>query len=82
MQAEAMFASQGQTEEFARKRTQIGAGGAGWHAKTQYAEGFVRSEIETLSCITVSEWSMMHATLPSMDHIRHLAGELMLTPEI
>ncbi len=82
MQAEAMFDSQGQTEAFARRRTERGAGSSGWHAKTQYAEGFVRSEIETLSCITVPEWSMMYATRPSMDHIRHIAGELMLTPEI
>ena len=82
MQAEAMFDSQGQTETFARKRVERGAGSSGWYAKTRYAEGFVRSEIETLPCITVPEWSMMYATRPSMDHIRHIAGELMLTPEI
>ena len=82
MEAEAMFDSQGQSAEFARKRTELGAGGTGWHAKTQYAEGFVREQIETLPCITVSAWHMLQATGSNMDLMRHRAGEIMLTPEI
>ena len=80
-QAEALFASQGQDEAFARVRVETGAGGPGWHARTQYAEGFVRSHVETLPCIEVSEWDMIHATASSRDLIRHRSGEIMLTPE-
>ena len=82
MQAEALFDSQGQDETFARLRIEKQVGNAGWCAKTQYAEGFVREEIETLPCITVSEWDMLRATGPNLDLMRHRAGEIMLTPEI
>jgi LmbE family N-acetylglucosaminyl deacetylase len=81
-QAETLFASQGQDEAFARVRVETGAGSAGWNARTQYAEGFVRAQIETLSCIEVTEWDIIHATVPSKELIRHRSGELMLTPEI
>ena len=82
MQAEGLFASQGQDDTFARLRIEKQVGNAGWCAKTQYAEGFVREQIETLSCITVSEWDMLRATGSNMDMMRHRAGEIMLTPEI
>lgn len=81
-QAEALFASQGQDEAFARVRVETGAGGPGWHARTQYAEGFVRSQTPTVSCLEVNEWDLMHATLPSRDLIAHRSGVMMLTPEI
>ena len=82
MQAEGLFASQGQDDTFARLRIEKQVGNAGWCAKTQYAEGFVREQIETLPCITVSAWHMLQATGSNMDLMRHRAGEIMLTPEI
>ena len=81
LQAEALFLSQGQNEAFARVCVERGAGASGWYARTQYAEAFVREHVETLPCITVPAWSMHQAYGSQIDHIQHLSGELMLTPD-
>ena len=73
--AEALFKSQGQTEAFARKRIDIGAGSMGWAARTQYAEAFVRSQVETLPCIEVPQWSLQLASGSRIEHLKHIAGE-------
>lgn len=80
-QAEALFASQGQNEAFARVRVETGAGGQGWHARTQYAEGFVKTTTPTIPSIEINEWDAMHATLASKDLIAHRSGEITISPE-
>ena len=79
--AESLFRSQGQTEAFARRRVEIGAGSLGWWAKTQYAEGFVRAEPETLSCLDVTAWAKRNATASRIDQLRYRGGETKLKVE-
>ena len=54
IEAEKMFETQGHTEEFARKRLEIGGGQFGWHAKVAYAEPFVRAQQTVQTHLTVS----------------------------
>ena len=82
VQAEAMFASQGQDEAFARKRVTTGAEKMGWTARTRCAEAFVRAEVETLGCIEVSEWGLVLATRSHRELMKHRLEEITLTPEI
>ena len=74
VRAETLFASQGQFEEFARKRVEIGAGTAGWYAQVAYAEGFVRAEAETLGELRVPELALLRAEEPRQDSLRRKSG--------
>ncbi len=74
VQAETLFESQGQFEEFARKRVEIGAGEAGWYAQVAYAEGFVRAEAETLAELHVPELALRRAEEPTRDRLRRKSG--------
>ena len=74
VQAETLFASQGQFEEFARKRVEIGAGTAGWYAQVAYAEGFVRAEAETLGELRVPELALLRAEEPRQESLRRKSG--------
>ena len=69
-----MFESQGQFEEFARKRVEIGAGSAGWHAHVGYAEGFVRAEPEVLTELRVPGMALRRAEEPRETGLRRMAG--------
>ena len=74
VRAETLFASQGQFEEFARKRVEIGAGTAGWYAQVAYAEGFVRAEAETLAELHVPELALRRAEEPRREKLRRKSG--------
>lgn len=74
--AETLFASQSQTETFAKKRVEIGAGTMGWSAHVEYAEGYVRAEPEVLPRITVSEHALQQASEPRQNQLKRVAGEL------
>jgi LmbE family N-acetylglucosaminyl deacetylase len=63
MKAEALFDSQGQTPEFARKRVQIGAGHCGWFAHTAYAEGWVRQGPEVSRYLTITDDDLEQAEM-------------------
>jgi len=76
VQAEILFRSQGHTEAFARKRIEIGAGNMGWHAGTQYAEGFVRAAPELLPRLIVPESALRRASEPRKNHLKRLVGKL------
>ena len=76
VQAEILFASQGHTEAFAKKRIEISAGHMGWYSGTGYAEGFVRAVPELLPEIRVPEAALRRATRPRGDQLRRVAGEL------
>ena len=75
VQAEILFASQGHTEAFARKRVEISAGHMGWYSGTGYAEGFVRAAPELLPEIRVPEAALRRAAGPRRDQLRRIAGE-------
>ena len=81
VQAECMFKTQGQSDEFARYRVEISAGGTGWWGRTNYAEGFVRAEPETLPCLPVSAWAKVRATASRVDQLQHRAGQVKLGPQ-
>ena len=74
VQAETLFESQGQFEEFARKRVEIGSGTAGWYAQVSYAEGFVRAEAEVLGELRVPELALRRAEEPRLDRLRRKSG--------
>ena len=74
IEAEVMFESQGQFDEFARKRVEIGAGSAGWHAHVGYAEAFVRAEPEVLPDLRVPETALRRAEEPREAGLRRMAG--------
>ena len=74
IEAETLFESQGQFDEFARKRVEIGAGSAGWSARVGYAEGFVRAEPEVLQELHVPEIALRRAEEPREAGLRRLAG--------
>jgi LmbE family N-acetylglucosaminyl deacetylase len=76
VQAEMLFKSQSQTEAFARKRVEIGAGTMGWSAHTAYAEGFVRAEPEVLPSIIVPHTALARAAGLREDQLKRVAGEL------
>ena len=74
VRAETLFESQGQFEEFARKRVEIGAGTAGWYAQVSYAEGFVRADAEVLGELHVPELALRRAEEPRQDRLRRKSG--------
>lgn len=61
---EKMFETLGHTEEFARKRLEIGAGHWGWHARVASPEPFVRARRTVQTHLTVSEHDLRAATKP------------------
>ena len=75
IQAEVLFATQGHTEAFARKRIEVDAGRAGWVSGTQYAEGFVRREPDLFDDLPVPPRVLEKARGKRMDHIRQISGE-------
>ena len=74
VQAEAQYASQGQSPAFARKRVEVGAGHTGWAAGTLYAEGFVREGAELQSRIVISEQTLQKALDTEAQHLDKLVG--------
>ena len=76
VQAEAMFASQAQSETFARKRVEVSTGNQGWRAGTEYAEGFVRAGPDVLPHIEVPDFALVRAREPRQNHLKRIAGEL------
>ena len=76
VEAEVLFATQGHTEAFARKRIEISAGRDGWNCGTQYAEGFVRSNPDLLDRLPVPDRALQKARGKRMDHLRRVSGEL------
>ena len=76
VQAEALFATQGHTEAFARKRIEVDAGRAGWVCGTQYAEGFVRREPDLFDDLPVPSRALQKARGRRLDQIRQVSGEL------
>lgn len=79
VQSEMLFRSQGHTEAFAHKRIEISAGNMGWHAGTQYAEGFVRAAPEVLPRLIVPELALKRASEPRKNHLKRLSGELVFS---
>ena len=76
VEAEALFATQGHTEAFARKRIEVDAGRAGWACGTQYAEGFVRRDPDLFDELPVPDRALQKARGRRMDQLRRMAGEL------
>ncbi len=76
VEAETLFATQGHTEAFARKRIEISAGRAGWNCGTQYAEGFVRSAPDLFDQLPVPDRALQKARGKRMDHLLRISGEL------
>ena len=76
VRAETLFESQSQTEPFARKRVEIGAGTMGWSAHVPYAEGFVRAEPEVLPCVIVPQQALLRAAEPRQNQLKRMSGEL------
>ena len=76
VEAEALFATQGHTEAFARKRIEVDAGRAGWACGTQYAEGFVRRDPDLFDELPVPARALQKARGRRMDQLRRMAGEL------
>ena len=76
VEAEALFATQGHTEAFARKRIEVDAGRAGWACGTQYAEGFVRRDPDLFDELPVPARALQKARGKRMDQLRRMAGEL------
>ena len=79
VQAEVFFKSQGQTEPFARKRIEIGAGRIGWSGGTAYAEAFVRSKAEVVPKLTLSPYTLLMAEEPSTEQQKRIIGESKLS---
>ena len=79
VQAEVLFKSQGHTEPFARKRTEIGPGRMGWHTGTAYAEAFVRSKAEVVPKLTLSPYTLLAAEEPSTERQKRIIGESKLS---
>ena len=75
VQAEVLFASQGHTQAFARKRIDIAAGRAGWSSGTQYAEGFVRGAPELLDGLPVPPRALQFARGGRLEALKRLSGE-------
>ena len=75
VQAEVFFKSQGHTEPFARKRTEIGPGSMGWRAGTGYAEAFVRAKPEVVPKLTLSPYTLLGAEEPSTERHKRMLGE-------
>ena len=75
VQAEVLFKSQGHTEPFARKRTEIGPGRIGWEASIAYAEAFVRSKAEVVPKLTLSPYTLLMAEEPSTEQLKRMVGE-------
>jgi LmbE family N-acetylglucosaminyl deacetylase len=73
IRAEKMFASQGHSESFARKRIEIGAGYYGWHARVAYAEGWVRGQAELGRYLTVTAEQRETAQMPHQDLLARMA---------
>jgi len=67
VQAEKLFSTQGHTEEFARKRLEIGGGHFGWCAHVAYAEPFVRAHQEVKPHLTVSEHDLRASEEPTSE---------------
>ena len=76
IQAEILFASQGHTEAFARRRIEVSSGNMGWFSGTEYAEGWVRATPEVLPEIRVPEDALRRASEPRENHMKRIAGEL------
>ena len=76
VEAEAMFASQAQSETFARRRVEVQTGYQGWREGVESAEGFVRAGPELLSHIDVPESALRRAREPRQKYMKRLAGEL------
>lgn len=76
VQAEVLFATQGHTEAFARKRIEVDAGRAGWACGTQYAEGFVRREADLFDDLPVPSRALQKAGGRRLDQIQQVSGEL------
>lgn len=76
VEAEAMFASQAQSETFARRRVEVNTGFQGWRGGTGFAEGFVRSGPELLSHIDVPESALRRVREPRQNHLKRLSGDL------
>lgn len=76
VQAELLFESQGHTEAFAQKRVEIGAGTMGWHAHTEYAEGYVRAAPEVLPRLIVPEIALRAAREPRQVQMQRVSGEV------
>ena len=73
MKAEALFDSQGQTPEFARKRVQIGAGTCGWMAHTAYAEPWIRESPELSRYLTITDDDLEKAEMPRQEKFAKMA---------
>lgn len=75
VEAEAMFASQGHTREYARRRVETTVGWQGYQCKTAYTEGYVRSTFELYDEIPISPVSIRRARESRLSSIRRIEGE-------
>lgn len=75
VQAEAEFASQGHTREFARRRIEIDTGNQGWMPQTRvaHAEGFVRAYRELLPRLSVSPLDLRGARETKRESMQRLS---------
>ncbi|HUT75189.1 MAG TPA: PIG-L deacetylase family protein [Armatimonadota bacterium] len=73
MKAEILFASQAQTPAFARKRTTIGAGTAGWHAQTGYAEPWIRAAAQVGRRLPVTREELDNAEMSRQDCLARMS---------
>jgi LmbE family N-acetylglucosaminyl deacetylase len=77
IKAEEIFQTQGHTPAFARKRIEIGTGYYGWHARTGYAEGWVRGQTEVGRYLTVTDQQLELAELPRHEAIARMGRSVL-----
>ena len=75
VEAEAVYVSQGHTEDFARRRMLLAVGYPGWFSGTLYAEGFVREQPELVPAIPMSELGLRKATESIEDRYQRMVGK-------
>ena len=70
VKAEMLFSSQAHTEDFVRKRIDIGAGLSGWWTGTGYAETWVRARPELTHYLPVADETLEAAQRPSQETLK------------
>ena len=70
VKAEMLFTSQAHTEDFVRKRIDIGAGLSGWWTGTGYAEAWVRASQELLHHLPIADETLEAAERSSQDTLK------------
>ena len=75
-QAEMLFTSQAHTEDFVRKRMDIGAGLSGWWTGTGYAEAWVRARQEVTHYLPIADETLEAAERPAQETLKRRSVRL------